>query len=69
VLAWDQRQWDATIDILVSDGQVSFLTSDSPVAMWGESPGPFGSTSLMMPDEVYLPLDPNDLDDAGDGSG
>lgn len=46
------------LHLLTSEGEGLFVTSDAPVAMWTESPGPFGSTSLMMADEVYLPVDP-----------
>jgi hypothetical protein len=36
-----------------------FFTSDRPITLWQESPGPLGSVSFMLSDEACLPLDVN----------
>jgi hypothetical protein len=46
------------LSLLESDPGSVFVTGDVPVTMWDSSPGSFGSTSLMMADEVCLALDP-----------
>jgi hypothetical protein len=33
------------------------VTADVPLALWSEVPGPLGAISVMMADEVCLPID------------
>lgn len=45
------------LHVLEAPGDARFLTADVPLTLWAYEPGPFGSTSLMMADEVCLPID------------
>jgi hypothetical protein len=43
--------------VLNTSEEPHFVTADVPLALWSEIPGPFGALSVMMADEVLLPID------------
>lgn len=47
------------LNLLVAPTGHHFATSDVPLILWSEQPGPFGAISVMMADEVCVPLDRN----------
>jgi hypothetical protein len=42
---------------VLTASEAHFITADVPLALWAETPGPFGSVSVMIADEVCLPID------------
>lgn len=45
------------LHVLEAKDAAVFVTADIPVALWSQTRGPFWGTSVMMADEVHLPLD------------
>lgn len=45
------------LHILETETKSNFMTADMPLALWTATPGPSGAVSVMMADEVCLPLD------------
>lgn len=44
------------LHVLRASEDVHFVTADVPLALWAETPGPFGAISVMMADELSIPI-------------
>lgn len=45
------------LHLLTAPDGAHFVTADVPLTLWSPVPGPFGAISVMMADEVCLPID------------